>query len=67
MKKPKLIRCEVCPDVNAPCDSITGKWHTGWRISESDRIAFYHGRKWWMCRGGLPIHGPFNTKAEALN
>ena len=65
MMKTKLIRVKVCPNVEMPNDSVEGAWHVGWRLPDSQTIAFYSKRQWWASTGdGLIL--PVASKEIAL-
>ena len=68
----KPIRLSICPDVRRSCysddpDPFLGGYHKGWRLPDSETVAFFHGGSWWACpnRDCPPIK--CSSKTEALN
>jgi hypothetical protein len=67
MKTP-LIKCRVCHNVKDEYgNELNHGWHDGWRLENSETVAFYYKKKWYASVPGLKeVAGPFNNMETAL-
>jgi hypothetical protein len=50
--KPKPVRVSICPDpLHRPEDPLLNGWHKGWRLPDSQTIAFRFRGKWFADNG----------------